>query len=59
MTLTYVVPIMFIITVPAQALTGRIDPSFTWVALSVGIISVIAASLFWRFGLRYYTGASA
>jgi len=59
MTLTYVVPVMFIITVPAQALTGRVDPTFSLVALAVALVSVLASSAFWRFGLRHYTGASA
>jgi ABC-2 type transport system permease protein len=59
MTLTYVVPVVFIITVPAQALTGRLDPAFIGVALVVAVCSVIASAFFWRFGLRSYTGASA
>lgn len=59
LTLTYVVPIAFIITVPGQALSGRLDPSFAWVAVGVGAASLVGSALFWRFGLRSYTGASA
>jgi ABC-2 type transport system permease protein len=58
-TLTYVVPVAFIITVPARALAGRLDPGFVAVSLAVALGSLVLSSLFWRFGLRYYTGASA
>jgi ABC-2 type transport system permease protein len=57
--LTYVIPVAFIITVPAQALAGRLDAGFVLVAVAVGIGAVVASSAFWRFGLRHYTGASA
>lgn len=57
--LTYVVPVVFIITVPAQALTGRLAGELVWVAPLIALCAVTAASAFWRFGLRYYTGASA
>lgn len=59
MTLTYAIPVVFLITVPAQALTGRLDPGFIGVAIGVAVASVVASSLFWRYGLRSYTGASA
>lgn len=58
-TLTYVVPVALIITVPAQALTGRLEPSFVGVAAAVAAGALLVSSLFWRFGLRFYTGASA
>jgi ABC-2 type transport system permease protein len=57
--LTYGIPVVFIITVPAQALAGRLPGSFAAVAVVVALLSLIASSLFWRFGLRFYTGASA
>lgn len=57
--LTYVIPVVFIITTPAQALTGRMAPTFLPLAVLVATGSVLASSAFWRFGLRYYTGASA
>lgn len=58
-TLTYVIPVAFIITVPAQALAGRLQPAFVLVAVIVATASALLASAFWRFGLRFYTGASA
>jgi len=57
--LTFVVPIGFAVTVPAQALAGHL----TWPflvgagALAVGLFTV--ARLFWRLGLRRYQGASS
>jgi ABC-2 type transport system permease protein len=57
--LTYVIPVAFIITVPAEALSGRGGPFQVPVALLVGTVMLILASLFWRFGLKNYTGASA
>jgi ABC-2 type transport system permease protein len=57
--LTYAIPVFFMITVPAEALTGRLDAGFIPIALIVAVVSVTLSSAFWRFGLRYYTGASA
>jgi len=51
--------VVFIITTPAQALTGRMAPTFLPLAIVVAAGSVLASSAFWRFGLKYYTGASA
>lgn len=57
--LTAVFPIAFMTTFPVQALLGRLE---SWVALTaVGLAAAafLGASLFWRFGLRYYVGASS
>ena len=58
-TLATVVPIGIAVTVPAQAIAGRM-PLETFFGMLVGtVIAVAAASWFWRLGLRNYTGASA
>ena len=57
--LTYVVPVVFMITVPAQALAGRMHGFQAVTALAVSAAAVVLSSLFWRFGLKNYTGASA
>lgn len=57
--LTYVIPITFIITVPAQEFTGQLRPEYVLVAILVAVVTVSLASAFWRFGLKHYTGASA
>lgn len=57
--LTYIIPVAFIITIPGEELTGRVGPGFALTALLVACGALTAASLFWRFGLKHYTGASA
>jgi ABC-2 type transport system permease protein len=57
--MTYLVPIGFAVTVPAEAVTHRLG--WPTVAIAVGFtVAVFAvARWFWRFGLRRYSGASA
>ena len=57
--LTFIVPIAFAITVPAEALTGRLtlDSLLLDIAVASGIL--VLSRLFWRIGLRNYAGASA
>jgi ABC-2 type transport system permease protein len=58
-TLSTVVPIGIAVTVPAQAVAGRLD-LLGLLAMLVGTVGVwLCASWFWRLGLRNYTGASA
>jgi ABC-2 type transport system permease protein len=57
--LTVVVPLAFITTVPARALTGTLTASWLLAALLLAIAMATAASLFWRVALRRYSGASA
>ncbi|HEX8966379.1 MAG TPA: ABC-2 family transporter protein [Chloroflexota bacterium] len=58
-TLSTVVPIGVAVTVPAQAVAGRLDG--VGLALMLGGTFVVGwfASWFWRLGVRNYTGASA
>jgi len=57
--LTFLVPIAFAVTVPAQALTGRLTPDAFAVALGFGVVALVVSRAFFRFGLRRYSGASA
>jgi len=58
-TLATVVPIGIAVTVPAEAISGRMSTE-TFLYMLAGTIGVVAvASWFWRVGLRNYTGASA
>src|SRR5204863_8600540 len=57
--LTHAVPVAFIITVPARALAGTLEPTGPLIAIIVAAGTLILSSSFWRFGLRHYTGASA
>ncbi|MCB9137206.1 MAG: ABC-2 family transporter protein [Caldilineaceae bacterium] len=59
MMLTFLVPVAFATTVPAQAFTGRLEPGLMLGALALAAFMLIVARLFWRYGLRAYSGASA
>ncbi len=57
--LTFLVPVAFAVTVPAEALTGRLTLQ-TWLgALALTIVLFIVARTVWKIGLRSYSGASA
>lgn len=57
--LTFIIPVAFAVTVPAQALAGRLGWQ-TLVGAGVFAIALFgAARLFWKAGLRRYSGASA
>lgn len=56
---TFVVPVAFLTTVPAEAMLNR--GQFTWIIIS-GILAItllFASIAFWRFALRFYTSASS
>lgn len=57
--LTFLVPLAFAVTVPAQAITSRLTGAslLAAAAFTVGILAL--ARLFWKTGLRRYSGASA
>ena len=57
--LTFLVPVAFAVTVPAEAFTARL--SVATFGLSVGLTAVLffIASRIWRWGLSNYSGASA
>jgi ABC-2 type transport system permease protein len=57
--LTFVVPVAFATTVPAEALTGRLSWETLLGALVLAVVLFVASRLFWRAGLRQYSGASA
>ena len=57
--LTFVIPVAFAVTIPAQSLTGRLDTSWVFGTFAAAIAFIIVSRLFWRFGLKHYTGASA
>ena len=57
--LTFLVPIAFAVTVPAEGLTGRLTPETLALAAGFAGLLLIGTRWFWRFGLRHYSGASA
>lgn len=56
---TFVVPVAFLTTVPAEAMLGRVQAG--WV-LGAGVLALgllFVSRLFWQFALRFYTSASS
>ena len=56
---TFLVPIAFAVTVPAEALTSRLDWQTLALAIVFGVVLFSFTRWFWRFGLKRYSGASA
>jgi viologen exporter family transport system permease protein len=56
---TFLVPVAFAVTVPAQALTSRLHWPTLALSVGFGIVLFGFTRWFWRFGLRNYSGASA
>jgi ABC-2 type transport system permease protein len=57
--LTFLVPVAFAVTVPAEALTGRLTPIALLGAFGMTVLFAGLARLIWSFGVRHYSGASA
>ncbi len=57
--LTFLVPIAFATTVPAQALAGRLTWRILLGAALLALALFAASRLFWRTAIRRYSGASA
>ena len=57
--LTFLVPVAFATTVPAEALAGRLTGQTLLGAVALAAALLVASRLFWRVGIRYYSGASA
>lgn len=57
--LTFIIPVAFVTTVPAEALTGRLTVETLLGALALAVLMFIASRVVWRIGLRRYSGASA
>ena len=56
---TFLVPVAFAVTVPAQALTSRLHLETFLLSLGFAVVLFAFTRWFWRFGLRHYSGASA
>ena len=58
-TLSSVVPIGIAVTVPSEAIAGKIGNAGVAGLVGAAVVAWLAASAFWRLGLKSYTGASA
>lgn len=56
---TFVVPVAFLTTIPAQTILNRTDLGWIIGSLGLAIALLICSKFFWRFALRFYTSASS
>lgn len=57
--LTFLVPVGFAITVPTEGLVGRLTSPTLLGAIALAITLPLIARVFWKIGVRHYSGASA
>jgi len=57
--MTFLVPVAFAVTVPAEAMTNRLTPETMLFALGLTVLFMLLARGIWLLGLRSYSGASA
>ena len=57
--LTFLVPIAFAVTVPAEAFTQRLSAGTLGLAVLVALGLLVVTRVLWRLGIRRYSGASA
>ena len=57
--LTFLMPVAFAVTIPAEALIGRLTPLTLLGALGLTLALLVLSRLVWRLGIRSYAGASA
>jgi len=53
----YLIPIAWTTTIPASALTGRLNPALAMWAMAIGVAALCASRLLWRIALKRYTSA--
>ncbi|MFE1747440.1 ABC transporter permease [Coleofasciculus sp. H7-2] len=56
---TFVVPVAFLTTIPAEAMLGRVEVDWMVSAGILALALLFASRVFWRFALRFYTSASS
>ena len=57
--LTFLVPVAFAVTVPAEMLVGRLDPVMVIASFGLAAFMLMLSRWFWTVGIRHYSGASA
>jgi len=57
--MTFVIPVAFLTTVPAEVFLGKARSSILPLSILLAVIFLILARAFWRFALRFYTSASS
>lgn len=57
--LTFLVPVAFAVTVPAEALAGRLSNATLLTAVLLAVAMLALSRWFWTLGVKNYSGASA
>ena len=57
--LTFIVPVAFATTIPAEAITGRLNGQTLLLSVGLAAVLFVFARVFWKIGLKRYSGASA
>ena len=57
--LTFLVPVAFAVTVPAEALTGRLSAATMLGAIALTVFLLVISRMVWKRGIKNYSGASA
>ncbi|MBD1833107.1 ABC-2 family transporter protein [Cyanobacteria bacterium FACHB-472] len=56
---TFIVPVAFLTTIPAETMLGRGELSWIVSAGVLALVLLVASHFLWRFALRFYTSASS
>ena len=56
---TFIIPVAFLTTVPAEAMLGKTEVVWLFGAGILAVCLFLASIAFWRFALRFYTSASS
>jgi ABC-2 type transport system permease protein len=57
--LTFIIPVAFAVTIPAEALTSRLTPLILIGTFALTSFFIVLSRIIWRLGLKNYSGASA
>lgn len=56
---TFILPVAFLTTIPAETMLGRAGATWIWGAVVAAAALAILSRRFWRFALMHYTSASS
>jgi ABC-2 type transport system permease protein len=57
--LTFILPIAFLTTVPAELMRGIRGPLFLAIEAAIAVVTLFVSRIFWDWAMRYYTSASS
>ncbi len=57
--LTVIIPLAFAVTVPAEIISDRVNWGWMLAGVGVAVLALTGCRLFWRWGVKNYSGASA